>query len=208
MIALFFEVLPRPEHEATYFEMAAKLKPALDASGGLEFLDRSRSASRPGWFLSHQFWQDDASMTRWRVNPAHHRAQACGRTDILSDYRLRVGQVIASVAGDGAVSEHPLPPSAAYNDPTRRTERFLVSVTADHTNCGVPQGSESFKSVYDTALVVGVVPVPTAAAGLDVLRWAAGYGGHRYSRLCLISRDYGMFDRHEAPQYFEPVTLA
>ena len=26
MIALFFEVLPKPEHEGTYFEMAAKLK--------------------------------------------------------------------------------------------------------------------------------------------------------------------------------------
>ena len=43
MLALFFEVKPRPEHEATYFELAAKLKPALDASGGLLFLDRSRS---------------------------------------------------------------------------------------------------------------------------------------------------------------------
>ena len=95
MLALFFEVLPKPAQEAAYFETAARLKPALDASGGLEFLDRSASSTRPGWFLSHQIWRDEASMARWRTNPHHHRVQACGRTAILADYRLRVGHVVA-----------------------------------------------------------------------------------------------------------------
>ena len=68
MIALFFEVLPRPGQASAYFQKAAALKPALDANGGLLFLDRSTSALRPGWFLSHQFWTCDEAMERWRAD--------------------------------------------------------------------------------------------------------------------------------------------
>lgn len=206
MIALFFEVQPRPEHEATYFEMAARLKPALDANGGLAFLDRSRSAARPGWFLSHQFWADEASMVRWRTNAAHHRVQACGRTDILADYRLRVAQVIASSDASGARAEMPLPPHAAYNDPAVVPGRYIVSILSSAPLAGV--GGEAFTSVYDPALIVTVVPVPSAEAGNAVLDRAAASAATKVARLALISRDYGMYDRAEAPQFFEPVTLA
>jgi len=203
MIALFFEVLPKTGQEATYFEMAAKLKPALDASGGLLFLDRSRSATRPEWFLSHQFWRDEASMTRWRVNPAHHRAQACGRTDVLSDYRLRVGQVVASVARDHAIMHEPLAGAAAYNDPHALPERFIVSIQASASLAGLT--GETFASVYDPALTVHVIPVASAADGLNILAHVADHPSLMIGRLCLISRDYTMRDRREAPQYFEPL---
>ncbi len=206
MIALFFEVLPKPEHEGTYFEMAAKLKAALDASGGLLFLDRARSAARPGWFLSHQFWRDEASMTRWRVNPAHHRAQVCGRTGILADYRLRVAQVMASVECGHAIMHEPLAGAAAYNDPHTVPERFIVSILATAPLSGVT--GETFASVYDPALTVHVVPVASAAEGHSILAHAADNPALKIARLCLISRDYAMTDRAEAPQYFEPVGMA
>ena len=205
MIALFFEVLPRPGHETTYLEMAAKLKPALDASGGLDFLDRSRSIARPGWMLSHQFWRDEASMTRWRTNAAHHRTQVCGRTDILTDYRLRVAQVIASFDIKHAPEAMPVPPYATYNHPALVPDRYVLSVLG---SAPVPAlGGETFASVYDPALTVTVVPVPDGGHGHAVLAQAAAHAATKTARLCLISRDYGMFDRAEAPQYFEPLTL-
>jgi heme-degrading monooxygenase HmoA len=207
MIALFFEVKPKPHHEATYFQMAAKLKPELDASGGMDFLDRSRSNDRPGWFLSHQFWRDEASMTRWRVNGAHHRAQVCGRTDILADYRLRVAQVIAEYRADGPPSAMPVPPYATYNDPSRIEDRYIVSILSrDGPVPGID--GESFASVYDPALTVTIALPETAGHGFGLLSQAMAYPTIQALRLCLVSRDYGMFDRAEAPQYFEPVTLA
>lgn len=206
MIALFFEVLPKSGHDGTYFEMAAKLKPALDASGGLLFLDRSCSAARAGWFLSHQFWRDEASMTRWRANPAHHRTQACARTDILADYRLRVAQVMASVEHGHAISHEPLAGAAAYNDPHCVPERFIVSILASAPLAGLL--GETFTSVYDSALSVHVIPVASAAEGHSVLNHAADDPALKIARLGLISRDYTLRDRAEAPQYFEPVTLS
>ena len=205
MIALFFEVMPKPAHEATYFEMAAKLKPALDASGGLDFLDRSRSAVRPGWFLSHQFWRDEASMTRWRSNSAHHRVQACGRTDILADYRLRVAQVIARCDADLAPEQMPMPPYASYNHPSV-PDRYIVSVLSAAPVPGLH--GEVFASVYDPALTVTVASPTDAAEGHAMLAAAQAHPATRTARLCLISRDYGMFNRAEAPQYFEPVSMA
>jgi len=198
MIALFFEVLPHPGQEAAYFDMAAKLKPALDTNGGLLFLDRSRSASRPGWFLSHQFWQDEASMVRWRENPAHHRAQACGRTDILADYRLRVAEVIAGTDGDFDTDQAAPSP--------RSPGRWIISIVSRAPTPA--ELGEIFTSVYDPALTVSVMTLASAAEGYGVLDALAGRQGLLHARLCRITRDYGMFDRTEAPQAFDPVTLA
>lgn len=207
MIALFFDVRPKPQQEASYFDTAARLKPALDASGGLEFLDRSRSATRPEWFLSHQFWRDEASMARWRANPAHHHAQSCGRTEILDDYRLRVALVIAHVKPGHAIIHEPFAGVAAYNDPTATPDRFVVS-TLTRTGSGHPIPGETFVSVYDPDLSVIVTEVASAAEGYDVLAHAAAHDTLRVSRLCLISRDYTMRDRREAPQYFPAVPAA
>jgi heme-degrading monooxygenase HmoA len=205
MIALFFEVLPRAGHETTYLDMAARLKPALDASGGLVFLDRSRSQTRPGWMLSHQFWQDEASMVRWRCHGAHHRAQACGRADVLADYRLRVAQVIASVSADEPLREMPVPSYARY-DGSGGVERVIVSVLS-HGPDGIAAGA-LFASVYDPNLTVTVAEARSIDEGRAFLAQAAALPGLRAARLGLVSRGYGMFDRVEAPQYFEPVTVA
>jgi hypothetical protein len=53
MHALLFELLPKPEGRSRYFEMAAALRPILDTSPGVLFIDRYESLRRPGWILSH-----------------------------------------------------------------------------------------------------------------------------------------------------------
>lgn len=202
MLALFFEVQPRPGQDGAYFDIAAKLKPALDASGGLLFLDRSRSSLRPDWFLSHQFWRDEASMARWRANPAHHKAQSCGRTDVLADYRLRVAQVMWSHQRGEGQTTFELPPHTAYNHPDHAAARWIVSVLHDAPLASPPEGTETFASVYDPALLVSIVQPGTS--GRHAVQRLSADPGVRTVRLCLVSRDYGMFDRAEAPQFFAP----
>jgi len=207
MLMLIFEVLPKPDREAAYFEMAAALKPTLDDSGGLLFLDRSRSDDRPGWFLSHQYWRDEASMARWRANGAHHRAQVCGRTDILADYRLRVGQVIAEIGPDLDVFGHGHESAVAY-DQGPRTARYILTVATRGHGVAVASGASRFQSVYEPDLGICIIEVASRAEGENLLSTLASQPTVAIARLSLISRDYGMFDRSEAPQFFEPVTLA
>ena len=68
MIGLFFEVQTRPGHRDQYLDLAAALKPALEATGGCLSIERFRSLSREDLLLSHQIWQDEGALTacRWR----------------------------------------------------------------------------------------------------------------------------------------------
>ena len=205
MIALFFEVLPHPGQDGRYLEIAASLKPALDQSGGIVYLDRFRSLSRPRVLLSHQLWVDEACLARWRANSRHSGAQTAGRNAVFEDYRLRIGAVVAHVA-DGAVAE--TAPGIAYNDPARQPERFMLVVrSAGQPFGGVFQAGvdgEAFRSVTRDTGHAAVAAVPDRAAGLALLRRAASDPCVSAAQLCLVSRDYGMFDRSEAPQYFPP----
>ena len=46
MIGLFFEVQTRPGHRDQYLDLAASLKPALEATGGCLSIERFRSLTR------------------------------------------------------------------------------------------------------------------------------------------------------------------
>src|SRR3954447_26757096 len=94
MIGLFFEVQTRPGHRNQYLDLAASLKPDLEAMGGCRFIDRFRSLTRENLLLSYQIWQDEAALTAWRAHAHHHDVQTIGRARVFSDYRIRVAQVI------------------------------------------------------------------------------------------------------------------
>ncbi len=199
MIALFFEVTPKTCQENRYLEIAGGLRPELETSGGVLFLDRFRSLSRPRTLLSHQLWQDEASLTRWRANGCHYGAQTAGRTAVFEDYRLRVGPVVAAREANGAIFQTPA--GIAYNDPARKPERFMVVVRSEGEAFAVA-GGESWQSVYDANRFATVASVSVRAAGLFLIGQAARTPNVAAAQLCLVSRDYGMFDRGEAPQYF------
>lgn len=206
MIALFFEVTPRAGQDDRYLQIAASLKPALDASGGIQYLNRFRSLSRPRTLLSHQIWVDEASLARWRAHGQHHGAQCSGRRDVFEDYRLRVGAVGGSLVRAEGVSERA--PSVIYNDPKRRAERWMVVVYATAELPGLQGGAETWRSVYNAAECAITLDVEGRAAGLTLLRQLHEDPCVTGAHLVLVSRDYGMFDRAEAPQYFPPVHLA
>lgn len=197
MQALFFEVHPRPGHEDHYFERAAALRPELDKQPGLITIDRYKSLTRPDVILSHSLWQDEASLARWRSEPNHHAAQIAGRHKHFADYRLRIAQIIYRWAG-GLFAEGAM--DGLYNDPTLTDPRFLVIVISkDQPAFG---DGESYLSVNNPGSYATIVDAASEKAGRVLISSVPQLPHIETAALGLVSRDYGMFNRAEAPQYF------
>ncbi|HEX2526692.1 MAG TPA: antibiotic biosynthesis monooxygenase [Geminicoccus sp.] len=94
MIAVIFEVVPRPELRQTYLEIAAGLRPVLEEVDGFISVERFESLTQPGKLLSLSFWRDEEAVARWRQVERHRAAQKAGREQVFEDYRLRVAAVI------------------------------------------------------------------------------------------------------------------
>ncbi|MCE7988693.1 MAG: antibiotic biosynthesis monooxygenase [Caldilinea sp. CFX5] len=94
MIAIIFEVIPHPEHRQEYLDIAAWLRPQVEAIDGFISVERFESLTQPGKLLSLSFWRDEAAVAQWRQLAEHRIAQAKGRGYIFADYRLRVVSVI------------------------------------------------------------------------------------------------------------------
>jgi heme-degrading monooxygenase HmoA len=94
MIAVIFEVWPKPERRQEYLDIAATLRPQLEQVDGFISIERFESLSEPGKILSLSFFRDEAAVLAWRNLDAHRRAQAKGRGQLFADYRLRIAGVI------------------------------------------------------------------------------------------------------------------
>ena len=93
MFSVIFEVHPKPEKWDVYLENAQLLRPELVRVDGFVDNIRYRNLTREGWILSLSGWRDEKAVVRWRTAMGHHIVQEKGRTEILLDYRLRVGQI-------------------------------------------------------------------------------------------------------------------
>jgi heme-degrading monooxygenase HmoA len=94
MIAVIFEVWPKPERRRDYLDLAAALRRDLEAIEGFISVERFESLTQPGKLLSLSFWRDEAAVAAWRTLAAHRAAQIKGRGGIFADYRLRVAGVL------------------------------------------------------------------------------------------------------------------
>jgi heme-degrading monooxygenase HmoA len=94
MIAIIFEVWPKPGHKQQYLDLAAELRPLLDTIDGFISIERFESLYEPGKMLSLSFFRDEAAVNAWRNLEAHRAAQEIGRARVFSDYRLRIAGVI------------------------------------------------------------------------------------------------------------------
>jgi len=94
MIAVIFEVWPKPEHRQQYFDLAAELKPILQEIDGFISVERFESITEKGKFVSLSFFRDEVAVEAWRNTVEHRRTQAKGRAQIFENYRLRVASVI------------------------------------------------------------------------------------------------------------------
>jgi heme-degrading monooxygenase HmoA len=218
---VIFEVLPNEGKKDAYLDLAKHLKPILEKVEGFVDNERFESRLRPGWVLSHSTWRDEKSVVRWRTEGEHHHVQEKSRFEIFADYHLRVGDVTADTDP---------PPSAPIRelrfDQTEIGKAKLVTLTeitprkgaafasqADllpaHLGLdvagGAVAGHEVWASIYNPgkmALLVGWTDaeiasrwMPNKIEGIEKLR-------HRSVR---IIRDYGRFDRREAPQFYADV---
>ncbi len=99
MIAVIFELWPGEGQQGSYFDLAAQLRPQLDAIDGFISIERFESLALPGKYLSLSFWRDEAAVKAWRNQAEHRAAQSAGRGSrssqgILANYRLRVAHVL------------------------------------------------------------------------------------------------------------------
>jgi heme-degrading monooxygenase HmoA len=94
VIAVIFELEPNEGGRERYFELAAALRPLLEAADGFISVERFESLSRPGHYLSLSFWRDEDAVRQWRCAGQHRAAQQEARGGVLAVYRLRVAAVV------------------------------------------------------------------------------------------------------------------
>jgi heme-degrading monooxygenase HmoA len=220
MFSVLFEVHPRPDRWDAYMGYARMLKPELEEVDGFVDNIRYKSLSRDGWVLSLSNWRDEKSVVRWRTRMRHHEVQEKGRGEVFLDYHLRVGQLT-----------HDTHPPDGY---TLQEQRLDETETGEATTVTLINSTQPAEWVGETgpedaAKRIGLVPGASGLVAWDIfdavltpgdiillVSWrdrAAAEAfeaavslrdGARLRRVRVV-RDYGMFDRREAPQYYPDV---
>jgi len=217
MFAAIFEILPKRERFEDYLTLAKQLRPLLQKINGFVDNERFESQSRRSWILSVSTWRDEKSMIRWRTTGEHHRTQQKGRLEIFQDYHLRVGDVIAD---SDAPKDAPIK-QQRFDETEVGTAKLLTltELIQDQEKPIAPPAdllstlglSLRGSDIVQTDLFVSIY-TPQKLAVLGAWRDAMAADGwtpvkitsvqkmrHRKIR---VIRDYGMFDRREAPQFF------
>jgi heme-degrading monooxygenase HmoA len=114
MIAVIFEVEPKPGCRQAYLDTAAALRPLLEATDGFISVERFESLTQPGKILSLSLWRDEEAVTRWRNLEQHRAAQEAGRRALFADYRIRVTHVVRDYGMNDR--EHVPQDSRAFHD--------------------------------------------------------------------------------------------
>ena len=187
MFAVIFEVHPRTEKFDNYLGLAKLLRPELEKIDGFIENIRYRSLTRPGWILSLSTWRDEAALIRWRGHTQHHEAQERGREEIFSDYHLRVGELTEKTEGVTLV-DGTRPPEWVKNTKAEDVAKWL-GLLPDSA------GWDVFEAVLTPGDIILLMSFPGAPSIPD---------GARLRRVRIV-RDYGMYDRREAPQYYPAV---
>jgi heme-degrading monooxygenase HmoA len=208
MFAVIFEVNPRPERWDDYLGYAKRLKPELEKIDGFLENERFASKQREGWLVSLSTWRDEKALIRWRTHALHHEVQIKGRTEVFLDYRLRVGEVVdGSQIPDGAVL-----PQQRFDETEIGAAKAatLTEIGLDQLRRKDNDGSNSgewnlFESITQPgkALLLKFWPRMEDARG-----WLGRPSPALRQRTVRIVRDYGMFSRIEAPQYYPPARQA
>lgn len=181
MHAVLFEVLPSESGYQRYLDIAAALRPQLEKMDGFISVERFRCLTVPGWILSFSLWRDEAALVGWRRHGEHHAAQAEGRESVFADYRLRV---------------------ADFNGPAPAARQHVGAWE-------FPSGEELehgriFESLTNSGKRIALLDLDAA----DARDWQARANAASPPACAWcgpVLRDYGMFDRAQAPQVFPSI---
>src|ERR1700752_3985105 len=217
MFSVIFEILPNKENWNYYFNNAEMLRPELEQVDGFVDNIRYKSLTRESWILSLSSWRDEKSLVRWRSRRRHHEIQQKGRDEILADYHLRVGQIIA---------DNQVPTGYALKEQRLDETEVGEGTTVTLINATRPAGWKQTKNPYDFAEWLGLNPWAAGSTSWDIfdavlapgdlillISWKDAAAAQAYEdtsvlndkarvRRARIIRDYGKFDRREAPQYY------
>jgi heme-degrading monooxygenase HmoA len=217
MFAVIFEVHPKPDQWDAYLGLGKMLRPELEQING--FIDniRYRSLRRVGWLLSLSGWRDEKALVRWRTQARHHVVQEKGRSDIFLDYHLRIGQVTQDTMSPAgyALSEQRLDETETGDataitliDARRRPEWVEQTGSEDIAKwLGLPADASGLVAwdVFDAVLTPGDIILLISwrdLAAAEAFEAAVSLRDGARLRRVRVVRDYGMFDRREAPQYY------
>ena len=217
MFSVIFEVQPNPDQWDSYLGNAKMLRPDLEQIDGFVDNIRYKSLTRKGWILSLSGWRDEKSVVRWRTAQRHHIVQEKGRSEILLDYHLRVGEVThdTHVPAGQTIQEQRLDETEIGEGTTISfidgkwpdASREMMDAAAVASFFGVNQKASGlvswdvFSSVLQPEdLILMMVWKENGDANAWARTTSLPVGGRlRHVR---VVRDYGMFDRREAPQYY------
>ena len=220
MFSVIFEVHPKPDQWDAYLGYARMLRPELEQVVGFVDNIRYMSLTREGWILSLSNWRDEKSVVRWRTHIGHHEVQEKGRGEVFLDYHLRVGQLTQ----DTRLPEGYVLLEQRLDETETGEGTTITLIDAQQKPAWVKQASPG-----DVAAWLGLVPNAPGLVSWDVfdavltpghtmllMTWrdqaaavafeeaASLQDGARLRRVRVV-RDYGMFDRREAPQYYPEV---
>jgi heme-degrading monooxygenase HmoA len=218
MFAVVFEVHPNEGKKDEYLSHAKHLKPILESIDGFIDNERFESKRRNGWVLSLSTWRDEKSVIRWRSQGEHHKIQEQGRDHVFSDYHLRVCQITADnmpPKGLGivqhrmdetekgaakALSITELTPAAGANI-SAHPDLIPVHLRLDPKQPALVE-YDVYESIYNPGkmLLLAAWSKEEDAEGWKPATFA---GVNQQRHRCMRNiREYGMFDRTEAPQYY------
>jgi len=226
MFSVLFEVHPKSTEWDAYLGYAKLLKPELERIDGFVDNIRYRSLTRDGWLLSLSSWRDEKALVRWRTQAVHHEVQEKGRFEVFHDYHLRVGQLTQDtrlpaghVLHEQRLDETGVGEATTVTliDAKRPADWVKTSTSQDVAGwLGLPAKAPGLIDVsglvawdvFDAVVTPGDIilliswrdrPAAEAFDSQIALR-----EGARLRRIRVV-RDYGMFDRREAPQYYPDV---
>lgn len=222
MFSVIFEVHPRAGQWDAYLVSAEMLRPELAQVPGFVDNIRYRSLTREGWILSLSNWRDEKSVVRWRTRRRHHEVQEKGRGEILSDYHLRVGQITydtrvpeGSEIREQRLDETEVGEGAAITlIDARQVPDWVASHNAQEIALYLGFDLNSYGDciswdVFDAVLAPGDIILlalwKDQESAVEFAQSAMIPDDARV-RAVRIVRDYAMFDRREAPQYFPDAT--
>jgi heme-degrading monooxygenase HmoA len=220
MFSVIFEVHPKPEQWNAYLDNAKMLRPELEQVEGFVDNIRYKSLTREGWILSLSSWRDEKAIIRWRTARHHHMVQEKGRSEILLDYHLRVGEIAHDThVPSGQKIEQQRLDETEVGEGTTIT---LIDAKWPETSCETADASGTSRFLGLNPKFAGLVSWDVFEAVLTpgdlilMIAWKSKSDADPFVRRVVLPpagrlrqvrvvRDYGMFDRREAPQYYPTV---
>jgi heme-degrading monooxygenase HmoA len=215
MFTVIFEVHPGISQKPNYLALAKSLRPDLLQIDG--FIDNTRydSLRHPGWMLALSTWDNEHALKEWRTHAKHEQIQVKGREQVFSDYHLRIGQVLddtrhkiqqgvkgeVTKCGEAEVVLLIDLEGSGLQDPSAEAvfRRLDLPTSAEGL-----MGWDAFNAVLQPGDVIALLSWQKEE---DADAFSEGYpqGERVRIRKEWIIRDYGKFERAEAPRLMEDV---